>query len=302
MKLVNPKVEYLPQAKGLEGIYEQIEIAGRVCYKSEDKITEGSAKKFVERMIANKHYAMLEHGTVYMYFEINPSNAFSKFEYPLTGFTAHYNWSDVVRSITARYKLNNYSKVNTTISNDNSAIIKTYITTNLRVIIENDWQDDLQFICEPTEYHEKRYSFDIITSIGITRELIRHKLFSFANESTRFCNYSKDKFNNEITFIKPYWYEEIEDPGEIDPLFAVCSYANEIYDKLISEGFAPQQAREVLPLCTKSEIIMTGFKSDWNDFLDKRLRGTTGAPHPDMKIIAAEIEKQLNIIYEKQLN
>jgi len=78
-----------------------------------------------------------------------------------------------------------------------------YITTNARVIFENGWEDDLQYMCEPTEFHEKRITVKFITSIGICREILRHRHMSFLNESTRYCNYSKGKFNSELTFIIP---------------------------------------------------------------------------------------------------
>lgn len=78
-----------------------------------------------------------------------------------------------------------------------------YITTNARVLIENNWLEDLQYMCEPTKYHAKRISVKFTTSIGITRELIRHRVFSFMNESTRYCNYSKGKFGSELTFVIP---------------------------------------------------------------------------------------------------
>lgn len=291
MKLVKPKVEYLPQAEGLEGVYKQIEIAGRTCYKSTDKITDESAKPFVERMINSKHLAMLEHGTVYLKM---PEGFYDE--------NLEHDYSD--------YMHNKYSRVHMTYEEDNGGTSYANISTSLRVLVENNWLNDLQFICTPTEYHERRFTYRIVTSIGITRELIRHRVFSFANESTRYCNYSKDKFNNELTFIIPSWFtSHISRPFyfgnnvyvDNKPLkkeeFFIKSiaYSEEAYKNAISNGYTPQEAREVLPMCTKSEIIMTGFKSDWEDFLDKRLKGTTGAPHPDMKLIAAEIEKQLNL-------
>lgn len=81
--------------------------------------------------------------------------------------------------------------------------MKAYITTNARVIFENGWEDDLKYMCEPTEFHEKRVTVKFITSIIIVREILRHRHFSFLNESTRYCNYAKGKFNSELTFIKP---------------------------------------------------------------------------------------------------
>lgn len=183
MKLIESSVELLKQEPGMSGINKMIELAGRTCYKSEDKITEDSAEAFVQRMINSNHTAMLEHGTVYMYLEVNKDNATSKFEYPLSGYTAHYNWRDVVGNIRARYASNKYSRAFS--MTDEDGIYKVYITTNLRVIHENKWFDDLQFICEPTKFHEKIIALKFTTDRGVSHELVRHRVFSFAQESTR---------------------------------------------------------------------------------------------------------------------
>lgn len=159
MKLIKQSFAIHPQENGLEGIYKQIEWAGRHCYKSLDKITEDSAKGFVERMIKSKHYAMLEHGTVYLERDVDYSDA-------------DYNTFETL------YEKNPYSKV----TFDGGLC---YVTTNFRVIVENGWMYDLQYLCEPTEYHEKRVTVKFVTDQGILREFTRHRVFSFAVESTR---------------------------------------------------------------------------------------------------------------------
>lgn len=126
MKLIDSSVEYIPQKEGLEGVYKHIEKCARTCYKSENNTTEDSAKAFVDRLVERGHTAMLEHGTVYLYLEVNPSNTFSKFEYPLCKFTARYNWSDVVGSIAARYRGNQYSKSITNYIPDKNTGIYNY--------------------------------------------------------------------------------------------------------------------------------------------------------------------------------
>lgn len=114
-------------------------------------------------------------------------------------------------------------------------------------------------------------------------EFVRHRVFSFAQESTRYCNYTKDKFGNEITFIEPCW-EMQEDEKE---LYIVCLENMEnAYNALISSGWTPQQARAILPNSLKTELVMTGFVEDWDHFCDLRARGTTGAPHPQAKELA----------------
>lgn len=288
MKLIKPKAELLIQPSGLEGVYKQIEKCGRTCYRSEDKITEDSAKPFVDRMCASKHTAMLEHGTVYL-------------KIPVTNWGyLHYSGEDSEYDFDYYpYHLcfEKYSKMKIV---DNYA----YVTTNFRVIIENNWLNDLQYICEPTEFHEKRYTFRMITSIGVTRELNRHRVNSIAEQSTRYCNYSKDKFGEEITVVIPSWCEclvegnsydmtiakicgESEDIKPLEQRFIMSNcFAEEIYMEYIHDGWVPQQAREVLPLCTATEIVHTAFASDWKHFFDLRLFGKTGNPHPNMKQLA----------------
>lgn len=275
MKLINPSFEIYEQGPGLEGIYEQIELAGRTCYKS--KRPEGqTAKDFVDRMIASQHYAMLEHGTVYLI----------------------ERWKEGTE-IKPKYDNNPYSKVK--VVNFYGETWK-YITTNLRVLVENDWLDDLQYICEPTEYHERRVTVRFTTDRGVSHEFVRHRVFSFAQESTRYCNYSKDKFGNELTFIIPSWVDTIEpgtyeDDHEFPSMWGHDHWMESIwfdnmikcekdYITMVREYLTPQQARQILPNSLKTELVMTGFVSDWQHFFDLRARGITGAPHPDAKALA----------------
>ena len=303
MRFIDSNVEIIEQEPGLLGIYKQIEKAARLSYKSEDKITEVSAKSMVETLIKNKHFACLEHGTIYLKITFDMSAVGSY----------HYSGID-------KYVKNPYSRV----IFDNGCDFRTaYITTNARVLVENDWLDDLQYMCEPTEYHAKRICAKFTTSIGITRELIRHRAFSFMNESTRFCNYSKGKFGSELTFVIPEWiydvqselsrdvrwptYEKKTDLLEltgqnlIDALscedrgvaaWVDCLERIEVdymYLTQVDEHYLlkAQEARGILPMDTKSEIIMTGFVEDWIHFF--RLRSyiaATGKPHPDIQKLA----------------
>lgn len=303
MRFIDSNVEIIEQEPGLLGIYKQIEKAARLSYKSEDKITEVSAKSMVETLVKNKHFACLEHGTIYLKITFD---MFAVGSY-------HYSGID-------KYVKNPYSRV---IFDNGCDFITAYITTNARVLVENDWLDDLQYMCEPTEYHAKRICAKFTTSIGITRELIRHRAFSFMNESTRFCNYSKGKFGSELTFIIPEWiydvqselsrdvrwptYEKKTDLLEltgqnlIDALscedrgvaaWVDCLERIEVdymYLTQVDEHYLlkAQEARGILPMDTKSEIIMTGFVEDWIHFF--RLRSyiaATGKPHPDIQKLA----------------
>lgn len=298
MKIIEPKVELIkPEGYDLNSIYKMIEIGGRSCYKSEDKITEDSAKKFVEMIKSNNHLSVFEHGTVYLKVELNNYKVTGKFNDRI----------DFVR-FDIKYGRNPFSKVNEVLSEDNRLCV--YITTNMRVIIENGWEDDLKYLCEPTEYHEKRYTFRFTTQIAITREANRHRANSISEQSSRYCNYSKDKFDNQISINLPTWIlkEDAEvqagfmdycesivtannyDWDDIDYwLFAnmACEYA---YMNLINLGWKPQQARTVLPLDTNTEVVYTAFESDWKHFIDLR---TSQAAHPDIRILAEEVKKEI---------
>lgn len=276
MKLINPSVELITQAPGLEGIYKQIEQVARTCYKSEDKITEDSAKPFVERMIKSRHNAMLEHGTVYLATSCDSDDLLF-------------------------WKVAN-SPYSRSVCDDRTNTL--CLTTNLRVITElNAWEVIDKYLCEPTDTHVKRICLKFITSIGVSREFNRHRTASIAEQSTRYCNYSKEKFDNGITFILPSWIKIDKEltmqselcflTGQYDTenpnLETIASMvkANHTYLKLLSKGLQPQQAREVLPLATATEVVYTAFEDDWKHFFDLRYRGTTGAPHPDAKQVAS---------------
>lgn len=294
MKLIKPSFEIWNQPTSLEGVYKQIEKVGRVCYKSEDKITEGSAKPFVDRMIKSGHGAMLEHGTVYLQYETVKSAI-----NPLT-----------------KYYLNKYSKVKAKCGIIGETI-KLFVTTNLRVLVENNWLEDLEYIWEPTGYHERRVTVHFVCDRGVSHEFVRHRVMSFAQESTRYCNYSKDKFGNELTFIKPCWFDSslIDDTGHWDantfyrmPTQPVREEAflgtllsvEDSYFNLLECGWKPQEARAILPNSLKTELVVTGFVSDWEKFFDLRARGTTGAPHPQAKELAEPLMKEF--IARKYIN
>ena len=284
MRLIRSSFEVLPQAEGLEGMYKQIEIGARNCYKSEDKITDGSAEKMVEFLKDRGHYSPLEHGTVYLSIP---------FKYDSAPHTADHAYE---------YITNKYSKVNVA---DNTL----YITTNFRVLVENDWLDDLKYLCEPTEYHEKRMSVMITCPIGISREFNRHRTFSISEQSTRYCNYSKDKFNGEITYVIPQWASNITpesvngwDNKQSDMpectlsekvFLSILANDEAVYLQLIEQGKKPQEARDVLPLATATTVMYTGFVSDWKHFFELR---TSAGAHPDARAIAIPLMEEFENI------
>lgn len=275
MKLIESKAEYIPQAtvssgspeELLEGIYKMIELAGRTAYHSLDKITPDSAKDFVDRMIKSHHGACLEHGTVYLF--IPQETNYEVFE---------------------RYIKNNYSRTFEILLLPRPKGL--YVVTNYRVLVENNWLDDLQYLCFPTEFHEKRYTMRFTCSRAIANELVRHRVFSFLQESTRYINYSKERHGGEITYIIPSWMPQKERHIDTsngwgvlagEELYAFLGKAERHYFYLLESGLQPQQARDVLPNATKTELVVTGFSSDWKHLLDLRLFEKTGKVSPDMK-------------------
>ena len=193
MKIIEPSVQLLWVTTNPE---KQIESAGRTCYKSEDRITEDSAGKFVTMLRKSGHHAMLEHAVA---------------------------------------------------------------------------------------------SFRIVTDRGISHEIVRHRIASYAQESTRYCNYSKDKFGSECSFIQPpnltytqtmLWR-------------SACSVAEKTYFALLQNGCRPEIARSVLPTCLKTEIVMTANLREWRYFI--KLRGSKAA-HPQIRPIAYSIWRILMTI------
>lgn len=298
MKLIKPNYEIL-QSKGL---YEDIEIAARTCYQSQDKIMQGSAEKIVSNLIERGHGAMLEHGTVYL----------------LLPNVQSFN---IGRDTYYKYRHNSYSSSKVE-SDDAHNVFTGYITTNYRVLVENGWLDDLRYQCEPTEFHEKRYSVRFLCDIGVSREFNRHRVDSIAEQSTRYCNFTKEQFGNEITFIQPDWVsndaitetQSIEDgfrqlclevaqnSGEIEGWNAVVYWlfslmaAEFSYLGCIKNGWTAQQARDCLNLSTKTELIHTAFVSDWKHFFSLR---DDKAAHPSARELATPLHeefKKLNYI------
>ena len=279
----------------LNTAYRQIELAGRTCYKSEDKITRTSAKEFVDRMITSGHNAMLEFGTIYL-------------KCPISAYSAEHDIHVVTVNPLEHYFGNKYSR-SEEMWDEGSTTGSCYVTTNLRVLVENNWMSDLIYICEPTEFHEKRIHVKFTTDRGISHELVRHRVFSFAQESTRYCNYSKGKFDGELSFIIPAWWptepqtiptghigimdaHTIETMGRHAPQLHLIDmlHSSEVhYLQLIRNGMKPQDARQVLPNALKTEINMCGFESDWKHFFD--LRDSSHA-HPDMQALVAPLHKE----------
>lgn len=295
MKLIESKAELILQQEGLEGVYKQIEFCGRTCYKSEDKIKSGSAKGFVERMINSKHTAMLEQGTVYLKI---PYNWWHRLTHP--GLCRKYFKNPYTRVQIMGELVNELPVLGDSLSSRITPYLA--ITTNYRVMVENGWLDDLKYLCEPTEYHEKRYTFKFTTDRGVSHELVRHRVFSFAQESTRYCNYGKEKFGNTLVFIIPSWsvsirpdilvYSPFEITSKEAEFMQACFDSEKRYLSMLKSEATAQEARQVLPNAVKTEVCMTGFASDWRFFFDLRYYGETGRPHPDMELLASKAKEE----------
>lgn len=267
MKLIKQSFEFINQTDfSLVGIKKHIERCARVSYKSEDKITDTSYEKFVNMLESRGHDRPLEFGTVYLTLRGDDTDALRNiFIY------AENPWTKIRKQvIKAEY-------------DPNIRVVLNYVTTNYRVIVENHLEEDLKYLCAPTEYHYKRYTAHMILDRGVMDEFRTHVGLSHLAESTRYCNYSKDKFGNELTFIQPCW--DIRGSNYIDFL----QHAEWGYFRMLKNGWTPQQARSILPLGIKSELISCGFKDAWENFFKRR-----DAPdaHPMAQEIANPMHKE----------
>lgn len=276
IKLIESNAVFAPQTNfTVDGMWKHIERCGRICYKSEDRIMKDSHIRFVDMIVKRGHLAVLEHGTVYL-------------TIPKTDGADFIEW----------FSSNPYSRVNST---DDPAV--AYVTTNYRVIIENGHTSAMRWICNPTEHHVKRITAMILCDRGVSHELVRHRVFSFAQESTRYCNYSSDKFGKHITFIRPTWTDRgrqdafnmagIDFVSEEKALIEYLRVCEATYHLLIKAGQTPQEARAVLPNCTKTEVAMTGFTDQWEAFFKLRSAPTA---HPDMQKVSKQLETEYNIM------
>lgn len=296
MILTYQTVELNDQAPGLIGLKKHVELAARTCYKSEDKITEDSYERIFKMLCENEHLAALEHGTVYMFVPIDCSTF----------------------GLIAFYKENPYSAV---VLSDTYA----YITTNYRVIHEHKRFDDLQYMLEdgPLEFHKKRVTAWFYADISVTREANRHRKNSICEESTIYCNYSKDKFGGELRVSTPVWLTPFDTTranqritghhipatglevckaihegkdshwGPVEYWLAANIMAEFFYLKLIEKGWKAKQARTILPLDTKSELVHTAFIDDWKHFFKLRCKEA----HPQIKALANKLQ---DLFYERK--
>lgn len=295
MHLIPPSVTIIKE----KNPFKKIEKIGRTCYKSEKNITEDSAKTFYKNLVQHEHTAMLEHAT--FIFEIK---------------------DPIIYETCTTYKYLNCTKVN--LGED---VYRRLVSGNLRAINETGYLPlivalreidpdlvyykieyipemeqlvdglkqkvkvvnyyDIPFKMREEELAHHYTTMKFICDRGVSHELVRHRPFSFAQESTRYVNYSKERFGGgDINFILPYKYDEWS--AETQQAFETALInAEKSYNELTTKyNLTAQQARAVLPNALKTELIVTGNEKEWQHFFNLRSRGITGAPHPDMKWVA----------------
>ena len=313
IKVINQNVEvWRQEGYTLDAIWKHIARCARVCYQSTPKNNEESDYEFLVRTLfrgidfLNKpytdddvlktHLSVCEHATVHL-------------KYPL--------FMPRAAAQTTKFIHNIYSR-----TNEHEGYI--YVTTNMRVLIEHHWMDELKFIDNTPNcpYYITRPTVCFITDIGASRELNRHRCHSVSEESTRYCRYTANKFGGNITVAKLPWIDYKNDESEetnyengffsdnevydeeentilghltdgwsaIDWFLYGLQISNLIYNKCVQLGWTAQQAREILPLNTKTQVVHTAFVKDWQHFIDLRSNGVSGVPHPMIKELADKIK------------
>ena len=328
IKVVNPSVELWKQdGYDLESIFKHIARCARVCYQSTPKNKDENAYDFLVRTIFKGH-DLLGYSNINVNDKIErilSQNSYGDLD--LTSFhlsccehaTVHLKFPTFIPSAVDMcvnvYSHNKYSRS----KNHNGYI---YVTTNLRVIIENYAVDTLNFVDETPNcpYYITRPTICFITDIGASRELNRHRVNSVSEESTRYCAYDKGKFGNGITVAKLPWIPEVDPNDEghdytkgffhdfeihnnsiikeqhtdywyaIDWFLYGLQICDLVYRKTRELGWTAQQAREILPLNTKTQVVHTAFVDDWGHFIDLRSNSVSGVPHPMAKELADEVK------------
>ena len=317
MKVIKPSASLL---KGLAP-YELIERIGRTCYKSEDKIEVGSAEKFIVGLMKRQHYAMIEHSNVIVSMSNGMYRALtSNEEYDLT-----YLHHSCIPEEGSYIVSGSFRAWRDLFLNSHEDI--SYLLCVLYYEFPLMFEDVVKTIYEEIPSEKEVREFDhcyvmseeglkvlydrhpellmehivhtvhFVCDRGVTHELVRHRLCAFAQESTRYCNYSKDKFGNEIAVILPIFFDTGCGTASNSEVYKEwersCEVCEKSYFKLLEMGATPQQARSVLPNSLKTEIYVTTTEKEWQHIVNLRYLGTTGAPHPQMKEVMSFIVEDL---------
>lgn len=306
MRIIKPSASLMVQPTTPIEAMRHIERCGRVCYKSEGKITPDTYKGFIERIIKRGHEAVLEHGRLIVKFEDDMLSWFDILEVireqrvgtPL--YLAHTHgasgnivsgnfraWRDALR-LCIQYGCRVSQGLCDILSEYDvlfSDLLPAVQTRNesAKRLSEVDLKDRHEI-----QAHVCR-SIRFVCDRGVSHEIVRHRPASYCQESTRYCNYSKDDFGGEITVIKPCFLSEYTLPYAIWK--DACEHAEHAYFALLTEGdCTPQQARAVLPNSLKTEVVMTATVAEWLHFL--RLRCSEAA-HPQMREVATRVKDEL---------
>lgn len=296
MKIINSSAEVIPMNDPLM----HIEKIGRVCYKSNSDFTQDTALKFFNSLVNSGHHSVLEHATfifkvtdamfcdlkIYKHKYLNftsPNSDICGSSAIVSGNLRAIRESGVVGLMLALERV--YPQFSRYFNLDKSSIDYSLELDrpSFKLISREEFLNSDPEISEIDKHLYTTISF--ITDRGVSHEIVRHRPASYSQESTRYCNYSQDKFNNELTFIRPATFDEWT-KGEKKIYFSLLDKAEEHYLELINMGLRPQFARGILPTDVKTQIIMTANHKEWEHFFNLRSLGTTGNPHPNMKQVA----------------
>lgn len=306
MKIIEPKVERISEQDPLK----RIEIAGRTCYKSESRITEGSAEKFVKDSIDRGHESVIEHANIIITMDtfdavplFNTVSALKLIgetvmlkitEFPRVVISGNARmWRDFFRAC-LRNKLIIPSNIRALGEKHPILFPELYFTPIFEytrkyfpiTFLDNEHLTDEEKLVHACE------TFRITCDRGVSHEIVRHRPASYSQESTRYCNYSKSGFGNELTFISPSTLERNSQAYRIWE--RDCDRSESAYFDLLIEGCTPQEARAVLPNSLKTEVVMTADLREWRHFLTLRC---DPAAHPDMRVVAKMLMKELRQRY-----
>lgn len=267
MILIEPKVELLKE----DNFYSHVANCARVCYASNNNSNVSDEQFCKNVLIANNHLSMFRHSTIYCKYDRNDWDKYTVDIFHLA------------QNINVVYLGDLYIIMNG----------QSYLEFKRNNIAETLKIDSHIIKDLPNELNEyKRFTFKVITQISTSRELNRVSPNNIAERSTRYCNYSKDKFGNQICICKPYYYDNLEIADQLAFINRMSKYEGNYLNR-ISRGWKPEDAREFLPLCTATEVVYTYNVREWRHIIDLRYYGITGKPHPNAKIIVGMIRDQL---------
>lgn len=308
MKIIKPYVEFIDEPNYLK----KIELAGRVCYKSEDLITEDSAERFIANVLKRGHESVIEHANFIvgmcteLYAEFKRSIdvmqshgikiMLNVTECPLRNvFMISGNarmWRDYFRSLDIMITEPQFIRLFKDYPQLFADVLPENIETKKPALPFYTFLDDSYLSTDNEKKTHIMQTVRIVCDRGVTHEIVRHRLASYSQESSRYCCYTKDKFGNEITVIKPLFFDENSE--EYGIWKNSCENSEMAYFDLISAGATPEKARDVLPNSLKTEIVMSAYLSEWEHFFKLRC---SKAAHPQMREIALPLLKMFGDRY-----